>query len=96
MPCAPPAVERAAHRTGLTPRGAFHPEPGDDVPDLKPSLPSGTGVLVGPPGPDTWPAFPHRRSTPQDPPHGPENLNDGLDIHPYIRLKAELAMPTPP
>ncbi len=60
-------VERAVQRTGLTPRGAFHPEPGDGVPNLKPSLPSGAVVLVGHAGPEMWQAFSHRRGNAEDP-----------------------------
>lgn len=61
------AVERAVRRTGLTPRGAFHPAPGDGVPNLKPSLPSGTVVLVGNAGPEMWQAFSHGRGNAEDP-----------------------------
>ncbi|MBT5300542.1 MAG: 4Fe-4S dicluster domain-containing protein [Rhodospirillaceae bacterium] len=47
----------AFRKVGLTPRGAFHPEPDDGVPDVKPGHPTATLVLAGNAGPDMWDAF---------------------------------------
>ena len=55
--------------TGLTPRGAFHPEPEDQVPEMLPGVPCATLVLVGNVGPEMWRRFqasPERR-LPVDP-----------------------------
>lgn len=54
----------AAHlsRHGLIPRGAFHPEPEDGVPDSP-----GTLVLVGNAGPAMWAAFSRDRGSEADP-----------------------------
>ncbi len=45
-------IEAALAEAGFTPRGAFHPEPGDGVPE-----PTGTLVLVGNAGPGMWRSF---------------------------------------
>jgi hypothetical protein len=50
-------VEQALRAAGLTPRGAFHPEAGDGVPDIAPGQPTGTVVLAGNAGPDMWHTF---------------------------------------
>ena len=46
------AIAKAAGATGLDVVGAFHPEPGDGVPDGIATL-----VLLGPDGPAMWQAF---------------------------------------
>ncbi|MCP5368639.1 MAG: hypothetical protein H6907_18575 [Hyphomicrobiales bacterium] len=50
-------VEAAVRAAGLTPRGAFHPGPGDGVPAAAPGRPAATLVLVGNAGPAMWAAF---------------------------------------
>ncbi len=50
-------VEQALRTAGLAPRGAFHPEPADGVPDIAPGRPTGTLVLAGNAGPEMWRAF---------------------------------------
>lgn len=47
-----PALEREITATGLGIVGAFHPEPGDLVPD-----PCETLLLLGPAGPEMWDVF---------------------------------------
>ncbi len=59
----------AIRATGLTPRGAFHPEPGDKIPEVLPGVPCAVLVLVGNAGPEMWRRFqasPERR-LPVDP-----------------------------
>ncbi|MDH3236041.1 MAG: hypothetical protein OEQ29_21165, partial [Alphaproteobacteria bacterium] len=51
---------------GLTPRGAFHPEPEDDVPTLPDGTPAGTLVLAGNIGPAMWSAFQDTSPTGKD------------------------------
>jgi ferredoxin len=50
-------IERALQHAGLTPRGAFHPAAGDDVPPLAGDAPARTVVLAGNAGPHMWRAF---------------------------------------
>jgi hypothetical protein len=50
-------VEAALEDAGLTPRGAFHPEADDGVPDLPDGRAAGTLVLAGNVGPAMWQAF---------------------------------------
>lgn len=49
-------VYAAARVAGLTPRGAFHPEPSDGVPPF-PTGPARTVVMLGNAGPAMWQAF---------------------------------------
>jgi hypothetical protein len=56
-------IEQALRRAGVTPRGAFHPLPEDEVPGISPWRPAGTVVMAGNAGPDMWQAF----STQRDP-----------------------------
>ena len=62
-------IEGAIREAGLVSRGAFHPEPGDEVPALADGRPVATVVLAGNVGPAMWEAF----STARDP------SVDGLD-----------------
>jgi hypothetical protein len=48
---------RAVDKLGLAFRGAFHPEPADDVPPLADGAPTLTIVLLGWTGGDQWPVF---------------------------------------
>ncbi len=50
-------IEQRLQDAGLTPRGAFHPEAGDDVPPLMAGTPARTLVLAGNAGPRMWQAF---------------------------------------
>lgn len=50
-------INEALRTAGLTPRGAFHPEPQDGVPELAAGRPTLTLVLAGNAGPDMWAAF---------------------------------------
>ena len=50
-------VNGALKKAGLTPRGAFHPEPEDGVPELATAKPAMTLVLAGNAGPAMWTAF---------------------------------------
>ena len=50
-------IERSLHDSGLTPRGAFCPAAGDDVPPLATDTPARTVVLAGNAGPQMWRAF---------------------------------------
>ncbi|MHA1536604.1 MAG: hypothetical protein ACTSUD_03540 [Alphaproteobacteria bacterium] len=50
-------IERALAGVGLVSRGAFHPEPGDNVPVLASGAPARTLVLAGNEGPSMWQAF---------------------------------------
>jgi hypothetical protein len=50
-------IERCLQDAGLTPRGAFHPVPGDGVPPLAMDAPARTLVLAGNAGPRMWRAF---------------------------------------
>jgi len=59
-------VERALDTAGLTPRGAFHPEPADNVPDLPGGNNAGTLVLAGNVGPAMWQAFSTTEPTGKD------------------------------
>jgi len=62
-------VETALQDAGLTPRGAFHPEPTDGVPALPDGRPAGTLVLAGNVGPTMWAAFGKSRT------EGPDALD---------------------
>jgi hypothetical protein len=59
-------IEAALTEAGLTPRGAFHPDPADGVPDLPDGRPAGTLVLAGNVGPAMWRAFGATASTGRD------------------------------
>lgn len=59
------SLNKAFQTAGLTPRGAFHPEPQDNVPDIGPGQPTATLVLAGNAGPHMWHAF----SACRDPAH---------------------------
>lgn len=50
-------IADAIRATGLTPRGGFHPDAGDAVPDVAPGVPCATLVLVGNAGPAMWRHF---------------------------------------
>jgi hypothetical protein len=50
-------IEAAIHETGMAPRGAIHPRPEDDVPDVVHGQPTGTVVLIGDAGPAMWQSF---------------------------------------
>ncbi len=50
-------VERALRQTGLLARGAFHPQPSDEVPPLPNGRAAGTLVLAGNAGASLWPTF---------------------------------------
>ena len=50
-------IEDALRPHGLRLRGAFHPEPGDEVPALPDGAAVGTLVLAGNAGPAMWTAF---------------------------------------
>ena len=50
-------IEQSLRDAGLTPRGAFHPAAGDDVPALAADTPARTVVLAGNAGPQMWRAF---------------------------------------
>lgn len=50
-------IDEAIRTTGLTPRGGFHPQPEDEVPDVLPGIPCATLVLVGNAGPKMWRRF---------------------------------------
>ncbi len=47
----------AIRATGLTPRGAFHPEPEDQVPEVLAGVPCAVLVLVGNAGAEMWRRF---------------------------------------
>ena len=49
-------IEAALAEVGLTPRGAFHPNVDDGVPDLPDGRPAGTLILAGNIGPSMWDA----------------------------------------
>ncbi len=51
------SVNDALAKAGLAPRGAFHPQAEDGVPDLAPGRPALTIVLAGNAGPEMWRAF---------------------------------------
>lgn len=57
MPTTLADVNEALQKAGLTPRGAFHPEPEDSVPEISSGLPVMTLVLAGNAGPNMWAAF---------------------------------------
>lgn len=57
MPRTPAEINEALQKAGLTPRGAFHPEPADGVPELSGGRQAGTLVLAGNAGPAMWAAF---------------------------------------
>ncbi len=59
-------INAALRQAGLTPRGAFHPVPGDGVPDIAPEQPAKTLILAGNAGPDMWQAFSASRNTDTD------------------------------
>lgn len=50
-------IEQALREAGLTPRGAFHPDAADGVPQLAADTPARTAVLAGNAGPHMWLAF---------------------------------------
>ena len=50
-------IEQSLREAGLTPRGAFHPAAGDDLPPLAAQTPARTLVLAGHAGPRMWRAF---------------------------------------
>ncbi len=50
-------IVEAIRATGLTPRGGFHPEPNDGVPDISPGIPCATLVLAGNAGAEMWRRF---------------------------------------
>lgn len=50
-------VATAVRNAGLTPRGAFHPQPADGVPAVEPGTPARTLIMVGNAGPTMWQAF---------------------------------------
>jgi len=50
-------INDALQKAGLTPRGAFHPEPEDGVPEFSDGLQAKTLVLAGNAGPTMWTAF---------------------------------------
>jgi len=60
------AVEHELRDAGLTPRGAFHPEPEDGAPDIQPGRPAATVVLAGNAGPGMWRAFSAERDPDRD------------------------------
>lgn len=59
-------IEQRIHDAGLTPRGAFHPDVDDAVPDTVNDGPTGTLVLVGNAGPDMWNRFIAERDPTKD------------------------------
>lgn len=59
-------IESAVRGAGFTPRGAFHPEPGDAVPALADGRPAATVLLVGNAGPALWAAFAAARDPARD------------------------------
>jgi len=63
MPATLADVNEALQKAGLTPRGAFHPQPEDGVPELAIGRPVMTLVLADNAGPTMWAAF----STERDP-----------------------------
>ncbi len=63
-------VSAALLAAGMTPRGAFRPEPADGVPEFGPGRPARTVILAGNAGPAMWRAF----SAARDPNH--ELLDD--------------------
>ncbi len=63
-------INDAIRQCGLTPRGAFHPQPEDQAPEVAPGTVARTIVLAGCAGPDMWRAF----ATAVDP------EPDGLDV----------------
>ena len=50
-------IERSMQEAGLSPRGAFHPTPGDGAPPLATNVPVRTVVLAGNAGPQMWRTF---------------------------------------
>ena len=60
------AVLAALAGVGLTPRGAFHPAPGDGVPALADGRPARTLVLAGNAGPGLWRRFAAERDPARD------------------------------
>ncbi len=65
-------IDEAICITGLTPRGGFHPQPEDEVPDVLPGIPCATLVLAGNAGPEMWRRFNSsaERNLPVDPLNG--------------------------
>jgi Fe-S-cluster-containing hydrogenase component 2 len=59
-------IETAVREAGLTPRGAFHPEPADVVPEVDPGTPAHTLIMVGNAGPSMWRAFCANRDPAKD------------------------------
>jgi ferredoxin len=50
-------IERSLRDAGFTPRGAFHPAPGDGVPPLAADAAARTVVLAGNAGPHMWQSY---------------------------------------
>ena len=50
-------LRAAVEKTGLAWRGAFHPEPADNVPAVATGVPTATMILLGFTGSDGWRAF---------------------------------------
>jgi hypothetical protein len=50
-------IEDALRQAGLTPRGAFYPQPDDRAPEVAPGVAARTIALAGNAGPDMWRAF---------------------------------------
>lgn len=59
-------IETRIRTAGLTPRGAFHPLPGDGVPDVRPGEAAATLLLVGNAGPAMWQRFAGERDPTRD------------------------------
>ena len=57
MPTTLADINEALQNAGLTPRGAFHPEPEDGVPELAAGRPALTLILAGNAGPAMWQMF---------------------------------------
>jgi hypothetical protein len=59
-------IVQAIAAAGFSPRGGFHPEPGDGVPDAAPGTPTRTLVLIGHVGPEMWRRFSQERDPDKD------------------------------
>lgn len=55
-------IELSIREAGLTPRGAFHPQAGDGVPELRDGMPAQTVVIAGNAGPQMWRAYDSARA----------------------------------